>query len=89
MLLSKSDATSTSADEDLQEDSPTGVTSKHDLVEPVVYRNGPITSAQRNDIYKTHNLPGIGKRAVLTPEEEAKKKVVVIFASIDSSNSFE
>ena len=49
--------------------------SKHDIVEPVVFRGGPMTSAQRNEIYSSHELPGIGKKVLLTREEEEQRKV--------------
>lgn len=50
-------------------------TSKHEIVEPVVFRDGPMTSAQRNQIYNSRSLPGIGKKVVLTAEEEEQRKV--------------
>lgn len=50
-------------------------TSKHEIVEPVVFRGGPMTSAQRNQIYNSRSLPGIGKKVVLTAEEEEQRKV--------------
>ena len=55
---------------------------KHDLVEPVVYRNGPMSAASRNDIYIAHNVPGIGKRTILTEKEIREKKVSASSISI-------
>ena len=49
--------------------------SKHEVVEPVVFKGGPMTSAQRNKIYSSHSLPGIGKKVVLTAEQEEQRKV--------------
>lgn len=68
--------TTTSLEEDLpnSESEEFGV-SKHDIVEPVVFRGGPMTSSQRNKIYSSHALPGIGKKVVLTAEEEEQRKV--------------
>ena len=73
--------------EESQEDSQTSILpNKHDLVEPVVYKGGPMTSTQRNEIYRSHNLPGIGKRTILTQEEEAKKKVFLLYSLYDYYN---
>lgn len=51
---------------------------KHDLVEPVVFRGGCMTAATRNEIYASHNLPGIGKRVILSEDEKKQRKVVGI-----------
>ncbi len=44
--------------------------SKHDIVEPVVFKGGSMTAEVRNAIYIDHNLPGIGRRKVETEEEK-------------------
>jgi len=59
------------------EDSDELLESKHDVVEPVVYKNGPMTAEARNAIYFDHNLPGIGRRKVETEEEKKDKKVIL------------
>ena len=55
---------------------------KHDLVEPVVYRGGPMTAAQRNSIYADHKLPGIGKRTIQSEEEKMEKKACIMYVMI-------
>ena len=53
--------------------------SKHDVVEPVVYRGGPMTSKKRNLIYAQYNLPGIGRRSIFTEEEKEQRKVLIMY----------
>ena len=50
-------------------------TRKHELVEPIIYKSGKMTAAKRNQIYKSHNLAGVGKRTILTEEEQKENEV--------------
>jgi hypothetical protein len=50
---------------------------KHDLVEPVVYKGGVMSVAQRNQLYKSHNIAGIGRKVILSEEAKAARKVSV------------
>lgn len=52
--------------------------SKHDVVEPVVFKGGPMTAEARNAIYIDHNFPGIGRRKIETEEEKQEKKVFIM-----------
>lgn len=49
---------------------------KHALVEPVVYKGGSMTAAQRNAVYAEHNVPGIGKKSIQSEEVKKHKKVL-------------
>lgn len=48
---------------------------KSDLVEPVVFKDGPMTAAARNFVYSSHNLPGIGRKSMQSEEDKKKRKV--------------
>jgi hypothetical protein len=51
---------------------------KHDLVEPVVYKGGVMSAAQRNQLYKSHQIPGIGRKVILSVEAIAARKVLSV-----------
>ena len=50
-------------------------TKKHELVEPIIYKSGKMTAVKRNQIYRSHNLAGVGKRIILTEEEKKENEV--------------
>lgn len=52
--------------------------SKHNVVEPVIFKGGPMTAEARNAIYIDHNLPGIGRRKIETEGEKQEKKVCAV-----------
>lgn len=51
---------------------------KGDLVEPVVFKGGPMTATERNFVYSRHNLPGIGRKSIQSEEDKKKRKVFTL-----------
>lgn len=48
---------------------------KNDIVEPVVFKEGVLRAQERNDTYEDYNLPGVGRRILLSEDEKKERKV--------------
>lgn len=44
-------------------------------MEPVVFKDGPMTAAGRNFVYSSHKVPGIGRKSLQSEEDKKKRKV--------------